>query len=108
MEINVSDKFCIITPLSQTLDKRETFRIQEELKNLGENNIALDLKEVEDCTFDFIELIKEHNLSLFNIPSDIFLIFNIMGLDRQANLFVSELDFKSNKHRLIQRNFKVV
>lgn len=109
MIITTSDNFCIITPITNSINDRETLRIKEEIKENEGYNIALDLSNVDDCSIDFIELIKSsNNISMFNICSDIFAIFNIMGIDRLANLFVSEFDFKTNKHRLLQRNFKII
>lgn len=109
MIIKTSENFCIITPISNSINNREALRLQEELTNNEGYDIALDLSYVEDCSIDFIELLKSaHNISLFNISSDIFALFYAMGIDRLANLFVSELDFKANKHRLLQRNFKII
>ena len=110
MEITTSDKFCIITPLSKTLDERNTARLFQEVLLYNDSlTVGIDLNFVEDCTIEFIENLKVvKNINLFNIPSEIFTIINFMGLDRCINLFVSELDFKSNHHRLLKRNFRVV
>ena len=109
MIITTSDNFCIIAPITNSLNDRETLRLKEEIKKNEGYNIALDLSNVEDCSIDFIELLKSsNNISLFNICSDIFAIFNVMGIDRLANLFVTEFDFKANKHRLLKRTFKIV
>ena len=45
---------------------------------------------------------------MFNIPSDLFVLFNVMNLDKSLELFVSEMDFEENAHQLINRKFKVV
>ena len=111
MEIRDNDKFYIIAPLSSKLDKHESERLISEVC-AETRNIGLDLRYVCDCTIDFIESIKQicttKNLSIFNIPSDIFAIFNYMKLDKYANLFVSELDFEEDKRQLINRSFSVV
>lgn len=109
MIITTSNNFCIITPIANSINDRETLRIKEGIKENEGYNIALDLSNVEDCSIDFIELIKSsNNISLFNICSDIFAILNVMRIDRLANLFATEYDFKTNKHRLLQRKFKIV
>ena len=109
MEINVKDNCYIITPLSPKLTERETLRLNTELQNAQGYRIALDMSFVEDCTFDFIEGIKNYNsISLFNISSDIFAILTSMNLDRKLKLFVSELDFLNNKHQLLNRKFTLV
>ena len=109
MEIKLFDKFCILTPLSPKLDARECKRLYEEVKNYSGFSIGIDLTFVQDCTVEFIEgLYKITPLSMFNISSDIFTLFNIMNVDKQAFLYISEQDFKENKHRLINRRFNIV
>lgn len=110
MEIKTSDLYCIITPLSPMLDKREAVRIVQEFDN--SKIIGLDMTFVKDCTIDFFEEIalkaEKSFVGLFNISSDIFTIFNIMELDKRLNLFVSEMDFKQNKHRILKRKLCLV
>lgn len=109
MEINVKDNCYIITPLSPKLTHRETQRLNTELQNIENYKVALDMSLVKDCTFDFIEEIKNYkNISLFNINSDIFAILTSMNLDKKLKLFVSELDFLNDKHQLINRKFTLV
>ena len=109
MEINVKDNCYIITPLSPKLTDRETQRLNEELRNTQNLRVALDMSFVQDCTFDFIEEIKNYkNISLFNISSDIFAILTSMNLDKKLKLFVSEWDFLNNKHQLLNRKFTLV
>lgn len=109
MEIRENEKYCIITPLSPKLDFRQVSRIGEEINIRPYTQIGLDLSFVKDCTIDFIEGVKDlKNLSIFNIPSDIFAILNCMNLDKELDLYVSEEDFTSQKHRLINRRFSVV
>lgn len=108
MEINLKDNCRIITPLSPKLTDWETQRLREEL-NTSDIKTALDMSLVQDCTIDFIEEIKSHEgISLFNINSDIFAVLTSMNLDKTLKLFVSELDFLSDKHQLINRKFSVV
>ena len=58
MEIREHDNTYIITPLSDKLDARESFRLSKEV--LAENKrISLDLSQVHDCTIEFIEALKE-------------------------------------------------
>lgn len=109
MEIKLFDKFCILTPLSPKLDKRECIRLYNEIRNYKNLSIGIDLTFVQDCTIEFIEeLYKITPLGIFNISSDIFTLFNMMNVDKLVNLFVSEQDFKENKHRLINRKFNVI
>jgi len=109
MEIHLKDNCRIITPLSPKLTDRETERLSEELINCYEDRTALDMSYVQDCTIDFIDEIRQHKgISLFNINSDIFAILTSMNLDKTLNLFVSEMDFLNDKHRLINRQFSIV
>jgi len=109
MEIINKDNYCIITPLSNKLDKRESSRLEEEIENNHNKQIGLDLSFVQDCTIEFIDtLVKIKNLSIFNIHSDIFTIFLSMNLDKTVNLFVSESDFIEKKHKLLNRKFRLV
>ncbi len=107
MEIKVSDKYCIITPFSPNLNECEADKIASEINpNL---RVGLDLSYVSDCTIEFIDKISNFkNISLFNISSDIFTLLNVMNLDKKINLFVSELDFLDDQHRIINRRFSIV
>lgn len=108
MEIRETEKFCIITPLSPKLGARESSRIGEEIAEISKK-IGIDLSFVQDCTIDFInQLTSLKNISLFNIPSDIFAILTSMNLDKSIPLFVSELDFLDDKHQLLNRKFSIV
>lgn len=113
MEIRSNNKTYIIAPLSYKIGEYETNRLAKEIANeASERIVALDLKNVSDCTIEFIETLnyiaKKHTLGIFNISSDIFTLFNFMGIDKSANLFTSELDFKENSRKLINRNFSIV
>lgn len=109
MEIVTQDKLCILKPLSPILDEREAVRLFEEVDTHSNYNIGIDLSFVKECTIGFmLNLDKHTNISIFNIPSDIFTLFNIMNVDKKINLFVSENDFKDNKRRLLNRKFFVV
>ncbi len=107
MEIKTFDKYCIITPFSSKLNEYEANKIASEIDS--SLRVGLDLSFVTDCTIEFIDKIsKIKNLSLFNISSDIFTLLNIMNLDRKINIFVSELDFLDDQHRIINRKFSIV
>ena len=111
MEIRDSEQFCIFTPLSKKLSAIESRKLLSDV--LKEKRfVGIDLSYVYDCTIDFIEEIskaaKSKQIGIFNIPSDIFAVFNIMQLDKTLNLYVSESDFEENSRRLINRNFAVV
>lgn len=111
MEIKTSELFCILTPLSPKLDKREAARLFHEAELNKAKIVGLDLSFVQDCTIDFYEELsnfaKKSFIGLFNIPSEIFTIFNVMNLDKDVNLFVNEIDFKDNKHRILNRKFRI-
>lgn len=104
----MKDNCCIITPLSPKLTERETQRLKEELDSNSYGRIALDMSFVADCTIDFLEKIREYNISLFNLHSDIFAIITSMNLDKKLKLFVSEMDFLNDKHQLLNRKFSIV
>lgn len=110
MEIRDNDKICIFAPLGGKLDCNESKRLLNEI-SLESRQVGIDLKYVYDCTIDFIELLKQaaksKNIAIFNIPSDIFALFNIMKLDKVVNLYVSEYDFENQTHRLVNRQFKL-
>jgi len=109
MEIRTSEKFCILIPLSPTLDADSSLKLYDEIQEHRDLKIGLDLSYVHDCTLEFIEMLKNiKSVSLFNIPSDIFALINIMSLDKSINLFVNEPDFKAGARRLINRKFSVV
>lgn len=110
MEIRDNDKICIIAPICSKIDERKAKRVFEEIKKES-RQVALDLSHVQECTIEFIDGIKtlaDKQLGIFNISSDIFVLFNIMGLDKSAKLYVSELDFEENSRQLINRKFSIV
>ena len=111
MEIRDNENLCIYAPLSPKLNSYESKRLFNELAN-DSRIVGIDLSYVCDCTIDFIEelkaLSKIKNIGIFNIPSDIFTLFNFMNLDKTAELYVSELDFLEGSRKLINRKFAVV
>ena len=108
MEIQSSQKFCIITPLSPKLDARETNRLVEELKSHAHQTVGLDLSYVQDCTIDFLDAAREFKAGFFNIQSDIFSLLTLMNFDNFINLYTTEEDFLCGKHRLLNRKFSIV
>ena len=107
MEITETDKYCLITPLSNKLNERETIKIIKEAES-KQTKTALDMSFVNDCTIEFIEGIKNlKNISLFNVQSDIFALLLSMNIDKFVNLFVTESDFLQNKRSLLNRKFNV-
>lgn len=111
MEIRENDKLCIFTPLCKILNKQECIRLFNIIEK-DSRKIAIDLSYVNECTIDFIEKIKNFptnkRLGIFNIPSDVFVLFNTMKVDKSANLYVSELDFIENSRQLLNRDFSLV
>lgn len=109
MEIRENENVCIVAPVCAKLDKYGTQRVLDKLAKES-RHVAIDLTYVKDCTIDFIEGIKAcaaKDLGIFNIPSDIFVLFNLMNLDKVAKLYVSESDFESNSRQLINRKFTI-
>ena len=111
MEIRENDKTCIFVPLSTNLDEKKTERLFKEI-SLTNKAVAIDLTYIQDCTYNFIDKIIElsqiKNLGIFNIPSDLFILFNIMDIDKHAHLFVSEQDFLTNSRQIINRKFSLI
>lgn len=110
MEIRDNDKICIIAPICEIIDKHKTTRILEKI-NKDSRRVAIDLSYVQECSIDFIEALKslpQKNLGIFNIPSDIFVLFNIMDLDKSIKFYVSEMDFESDSHQIINRKFALI
>lgn len=111
MEIRENNYTYIIAPLSSKLTHRESQRIFEECSNT-ERRIALDLSFVTECSLEFLNTLKalseKKSISLFNIPSDLFVLFNIMQIDKLAKLYVSELDFISDARQIVNRKFVIV
>lgn len=111
MEIRDTEKVCILAPLNPVLDSYESSRILKRIL-ADSREIALDLRFAHDCTIEFIEMLKEaaalKNIGVFNIPSDIFALFNFMQVDKFARLFVSETDFEEETRQLINRQFAVL
>ncbi len=111
MEIRENDNCFIITPLSPKLDLRETQRLINEAQ-CAMKRISFDLEYVHDCTIEFIAGIKKFSqtaeIGVFNIPSDLFALFNMMNLDKALKFFVSETDFVEDSRTLVNRRFSVL
>ena len=111
MEINHFANSCIFTPLTPILDDRASRRLICDIKT-EEKMSAIDLSFVQDCTIEFlsslIELGKMRELSIFNIPAEIFVLFNVMEIDKYVKLFVSKEDFEQNSRQLVNRKLAVV
>ena len=110
MEIRENKDICIIAPICKKLDNYKIAKIVNIIKN-EHRKIALDLAHLEECSFEFIEqikAIKNPNVGLFNIPDEIFILFNITNLDKAVKLYVSELDFEEDARQIINRKFKAI
>ena len=109
MEIKTSENFCIITPLSQKLSSIGVDKLLEEILANQKYRIGLDMSYVNECDINFIDMLaKIGNIGLFNITSDVFALLNFMNIDKKVELFVSEMDFKADKHQLLNRKFCIV
>ena len=111
MEIIQKQNVSIITPFSPRLDKRRTESLMNKILACN-TEIAINLDYVSDCTIEFIEALKNvaktKKIGIFNIPSDVFTLFNIMNIDKSIALYTSELDYEENRHQLINRKFNIV
>jgi len=111
MEIIENENLCIIAPLCGNINDYESSRIIKQILN-DNRSVALDLSYVHDCTIDFIESLKticlKKKIGIFNIPSDLFVLFNVMNIDKIANIFVSQIDFEENARQIINRRFKII
>jgi anti-anti-sigma regulatory factor len=79
--------------------------------NRETRKVSIDLSNIQSCSSFFIESLaklQNKDLSMFNINSHIFVLFNIMNIDKTIKLFVSELDFEENTRQLINRKFSIV
>lgn len=108
MEIQTTQKHCILTPLSPKLDSYQVLRLEEEIKNHSGLTVGIDLSFVEDCTIEFLEALESMRAGIFNIPANIFLLINIMNLDKTTALYTTEEDFILDKRRLLNRRFSIV
>ena len=110
MLIENYDNYCIITPLCKKLNNNEMQRLEAKIDELKTSKIGLNLDEIRDCTFDFFNFLKNTtlNISLFNIPSDIFAVLNMMNLTSCVHLYTSQEDFENSKRQLINRKFRIV
>ena len=111
MEIQSNEKYTIFTPYYPVLDKKSGKDLLNKIAS-SEKITGIDMNCIHDCSFDFIEglisVCNEKKVSLFNINSDIFTLFNFMNIDKIAKIYVSELDFIEDTRRLLNRKFTVI
>ena len=111
MIIEISDNFCILTPVCADLNITESNKIFKFIKNENKR-VGVDLSNICSFSYFFIEnLIKTakiKSISLFNIPDDLFVLFNTMNTGKTVDLFVNDIDFRENSRKLINRQFSVV
>ena len=109
MEIQLSDKYCILTPSAKRINANEAKQIENELISYSDFRIGIDMEYVQELTVDFMERVAKYaNLSMFNIDSCIFTLLTFMKLDKCLNLYVTEEDFISDSHRVLSRKFVLV
>jgi len=111
MEKRENEKVCIFAPLVSKINESLSFRLYKKIME-EKRAVAIDLEYTSECSIEFINMIKEvaadKKIGIFNIPSDIFSLFNVMGVDKFAQLFVSEMDFEENQRQLINRKFSII
>lgn len=73
--------------------------------------IALNLRDVEVKTHNFFEFLKDFSvkqkISVFNINSELFILFNLMKYNEYVDFYNREDDFLQNRYSLVNRNFKI-
>ena len=85
MEIRENKNLCIITPICNIINGRRITRILDKIKQ-ETRKVAIDLSYVQGCSIEFIEALGSINnkeIGIFNIPSEIFVLFNIMKMDKK-------------------------
>ena len=110
MEIRENSKVCVLIPLVAKLDSYSIKRIFDKVEKES-RRVAIDMNYVQECTVEFFERLKKitnKDLGLFNISSDIFVLLNVMDIDKTAKLYVSEMDFEEDSRQLINRKFALV
>ena len=111
MEIKHTENACIFTPLTPKLDSYSTERLFSEINSTRKIS-AIDLTFVQECTIDFLSTLVEYakieKLSIFNIPAEIFVLFNVMNIDKSVHLYVNKEDFEQNSRQLVNRKLAVV
>ena len=111
MEIKYSENSCIFTPLTPKMDYYSTERLFSEINSESKNS-AIDLSFVQDCTIEFLTTLmnvaKNRTLSVFNIPAEIFVLFNVMNIDKFVHLYVNKEDFEQNSRQLVNRKLAVL
>ena len=110
MEIRENSKVCILTPLVAKLDSYSIKRIFDRIGKES-RRVAIDMNYVQECSVEFFDRLKNltnNELGLFNISSDIFVLLNVMDIDKTAKLYVSEMDFEEDSRQLINRKFALV
>ena len=104
---------------SGLLRAKEVISKHNTLTSFFENVLCLNKEESEDnaCKiehvisnefFDRLKKLTNKELGLFNIPSDIFVLLNVMDIDKTAKLYVSEMDFEEDLRQLINRKFALI
>jgi len=85
---------------------RDYFRLHKKRKR-----IAFNLHNVEVKSHNFFEFLKsfseKQKISVFNIASDLFILFNLMKYNAYVDFFNREDDFLNNKFSLVSRNFRI-
>jgi len=110
MEIRDNKSVCIIAPICEVLKGNRIKRILKEI-NKESRKVAIDLNYVQECSIEFIDAlnsIRNKEIGVFNIPADIFVLFNVMNIDKRISLYVSEMDFIENTRQLINRKFAII
>lgn len=55
-----------------------------------------------------LSLIYGHKIGIFNVITDVLLLFYVVKMDKHVNIYMNEIDALKNKNSLVKRNFKVV
>lgn len=113
MNIRDVEKTAIVDIAGNAMSQSELELIQELFEQKASGcRIAINLKNVDYITDDFIKLLKryanEKKLSLFGLNNDIYLMLFITQSDKYADIYLNEQDFMQNKNIIVHRRLKLL
>ena len=107
------EKSCIIDIESNVLSLDVILQLENKINILPKDySIALNMEKVNAITNDFFNFInkmsKTRTLSISNLTSDVFVLFNLTNTDKIVKIFLNSFDFTNNKRVLINRHLQLV
>lgn len=115
MEIKDVHDCCVIDICSESISDIQAKKIRKLMANNINKRFAVNFKNVKNIGEGFVSLIKYfadmddygNKLSLFNVPSDIFVTLFVMNYDKYLNLYMAEQDFVKDKSSIVNRRFRL-